>query len=280
MRRIAKMEPIDKRLIAYLSLPDEYSDILDVFVSGINSIDQNIPFEFIAGTQTLSKVHPCPSKKLKLVPCGKNADALSRAAKCLSSVPQKYVLLMHPDTILTGKIDLDYIQNVLNYMGENGILSCTYQDCHHKGWNKYPCEKQLDLFYINRKTHYGLNLFFGIFDKQYLLNLFDNELLHKGNIWHIEKSWEQSVINTSTPSYFDKHISFNNKKAIPFVHAVIKGTWIKKAKRRLIKSGVEAALFQNRNSKSYFLISIIRLFVYKIAYPNFIAHFIPQKEHN
>ena len=215
---------MDKRLSIYVSSPDSYSDVLAVFLKGYRRYWRDCPYEFILTTNT--KLH----EGITCICNNKQDDTwVERTIAALPVIKTKYVMLMCDDIILSDDVDNSLIEQLLDYMDNHEIR---YLNLVHipKGAkiNSLPL-----LHSINKQTPYAINLQFGIFRRDLFVELLDDGSLSG---WDIENSInEQAAV---APNDDFKDIVAVSKYALPYIHGVYKGKWIRHSVKELTKLGL------------------------------------------
>lgn len=206
---------MDKRLSIYVSSPDSYSDVLEVYLRCFKKYWNDCPYEFILTTN---------SRNYEGVTCicnNKPGDTwVERTIAAYSHITSKYILMMCDDILINGKIDNEKIESILDYMDHNDIKFCRLKPVKQG-------EKILEFPFLNRvskQMSYAVNLQIGIFRMDYF-----KEVLGDGTLsaWDIENklNTEASIAEDCISS----DVISANSIVIPFIHGVDKGKWYRKA---------------------------------------------------
>lgn len=206
---------MDKRLSIYVSSPDSYSDVLEVYLRCFKKYWNDCPYEFILTTN---------SRNYEGVTCicnNKPGDTwIERTIAAYSHITSKYILMMCDDILINGNVDNEKIESILDYMDENDINFCRLNPVKQG-------ETILGVPFlnkVNKQMPYAVNLQIGIFRMEYF-----KEVLGDGTLsaWDIENK-----LNTDASKAEDclsSDVISANSVVIPFIHGVDKGKWYRKA---------------------------------------------------
>ena len=206
---------MDNRLSIYVSSPDSYSDVLEVYLKCFKKYWSDCPYEFILTTN---------SRNYEGATCicnNKPGDTwIERTIAAYSHITSKYILMMCDDILINGKIDNEKIESILDYMDQNDIKFCRLKPVKQG-------EKILEFPFLNRVSKqmpYAVNLQIGIFRMDYFKQVIGDGTL---SAWDIENklNTEASIAEDCISS----DVISANSIVIPFIHGVDKGKWYRKA---------------------------------------------------
>lgn len=203
------------RLSVYVSSPDSYADVFEVFLKGYHKYWADCPYEFILSTNNHTY------EGLSCICNHKTQDSwVERTLAAMPMIRSKYILLMCDDLIISGAVDNSKIEQILDYMDEREIKFCRFKPVLRKNIiDGIPF-----LSKVNRQMPYAINLQIGIFRKDYFESLLGDGSL---SAWDIERE----LINESAKAkdeFFSDVVALN-RPVLPFVHGVIKGKWIRRS---------------------------------------------------
>lgn len=212
---------MDNRLSIYVSSPDSYSDVFDVFLKGYRKYWSGCPYEFMLTTNSWSY------EGLTCICNHKQGDSwVERTLEAMPQIKSKYILLMCDDLIISGGVDNKEVESILDYMDAHDIRFCRINPLPKKN----IIEELPYLSRVNRQTPYAINLQIGIFRKDYFEQLLGDGTL---SAWEIENKIIVESAEAKDELFLD--VVAVNRYVIPFVHGVIKGKWIRKALRYVKK---------------------------------------------
>ena len=212
------------RLSIYVSSPDSYADVLDVFLQGYRKYWPDCPYEFILTTNT---------KQYDGINCICNnmtCDTwVERTLAAIPAVKSKYILLMCDDLIISDNVINQDVERVLDFMDDHNIKYCRLKPFSQGD----DCECNL-LKWINKKTPYAINLQIAIIRMDFF-----REILGDGtqSAWGLENKFLKESALAPDENFED--IITVCKPIIPFIHGVYKGKWIKGSVKAIRKSGIE-----------------------------------------
>lgn len=225
---------MSKRLSIYVSSPDSYSDVFELFLKAFKKKWKNCPYELILTTNSNSYdgiTCICNYKE--------NDTWVERTLDALSQLQSKYILLMCDDLIIRESINNKEIDNILDYMDLHDIRYCRMKPLFSKDIiNELPY-----LSKVKQQTPYAINLQIGIFRRDFF-----EEVLGDGSLsaWDIEARFIENSLNAQN-DFFEDVVSVN-KPVIPFVHGVIKGKWIRNSLRYIKNEYPEYEVRRERTS--------------------------------
>lgn len=206
---------MNNRLSIYVSSPDSYSDVLDVYIRCFKKYWKDCPYELILTTNS----HYYDG--IKCI-CNNNpGDSwVERTIAAYSQISSKYILLMCDDILINSKVDNEKIESILDYMDENDIKFCRLNPVKQgKVISEIPYLNK-----VSKQMPYAVNLQIGICRMDYL-----KELLGDGTLsaWDIENSL--NTISSESEDCLYKDVVSVNSTVIPFIHGIFKGKWYRKA---------------------------------------------------
>ena len=201
------------RLSVYVSSPDSYADVFEVFLKGYHKYWADCPYEFILSTNNHNY------EGLSCICNHKTQDTwVERTLAAMPMIRSKYLLLMCDDLIISGAVDNSKIEQILDFMDERDIKFCRFKPVPRKNIIAgIPF-----LSKVNRQMPYAINLQIGIFRKDYF-----ESLLGEGSLsaWDIERELIKESAKAKDEFFSD--VVALNRPVLPFVHGVIKGKWIR-----------------------------------------------------
>lgn len=217
---------MDKSKVAvFVCSPNSYSDVLQIFIECMKKNWPNCPYDFILATNDQS--YP----NIKVINNYKKSDGWTdRALPVLKSINYEYVILLCDDAFISKPINNSEIDSILNVMEQKGFRYCRLKHYRH-GKNV----KELSLLsYLNMQSAYGLNLYKGIFRRDYLI-----EIIGDGTktCWQLEMDWNSQ--SSKAPNEFYTDLASCTKEVIPTIHGLEKGKWFPSAIRKLKKGGMQ-----------------------------------------
>lgn len=214
----------ENRLSIYVSSPDSYADVFEIFLKGFHKYWSDCPYEFILATNTNSY------EGITCICNNKQEDTwVERTLAVLPDIKTKYVLLMCDDIIISGKVDNAIIEQLLDYMDDNDIRYCRL--------GPLPIGSKIESFpllrKVNKQTPYAINLQIGIFRKDLFV-----ELLGDGSLsaWGIENFINEQAAVAGEEDF--KDVLAVSNYVVPYIHGVYKGKWKRKAVSDLTKMGL------------------------------------------
>ena len=207
---------MNKRMCVYVSSPETYKDVFDLFYICKNKYWPDNLYRLVLSTNyetNYDGVHIINSK---------NSDDtwVERSVKALSLINEKYVMLLCDDLFISKRINTTYIEEILNFMDDNDIKYCRLKPLY--GGKIIKEIKYLS--WLKKNTPYGINLQRGIYRKDFLISLIGDG---SKSAWDIEADLLKKTQQSSS-EYFDDMVTCN-KNIFPVVHAVDKGKWLPRA---------------------------------------------------
>lgn len=213
----------DSRMIFFVSTPDSYFDVFYVFLQCFKKFCVDCPYNLVVATNTKKydgiKVYlnnnPGDSWYERTIPVIKNINA-------------KYILLMDDDIFITDYINYIELENILNQMDKYNIKFCGLNNFLHGK----KLEKDSLLVRVNKRSPYAKNLQVGIFERDYLIHI-----LNDNADGHIQESeWLKEAYYSKNEYY--KDIVSCKKNVLHCVHGVYKGKWSPIVIKKLKKLGI------------------------------------------
>jgi hypothetical protein len=154
----------------------------------------------------------------------KNDMWTERALPVLRNLKTKYVLIMCDDLFICDTVDDKRIEKILDSMDEYNIKFCRLEVIK-KG---IRVRNNDDLVWVNKQMPYALNLYMGIYNREFLI-----EQLGDGtqSAWDIEKKWMEKTYDAPNEYYED--IVSCNKEIIKVIHGITKGKWMPSSLKKL-----------------------------------------------
>lgn len=237
------------KIAIYVSSPDSYSDVFNVFLECKNKYYQNCPFDIIVSTNTMEY-----DGIITYHSENKIDDWVSRTIPVLKEINYKYVLLMCDDIFFKNNPNTSAIIEIVNFMEQNNINYCRLKPSKkNKKINKY-------IGLLSPKTPYAMNLQIGIFNREFLISELEKESI---NAWKIEERWLNEAASHKV-YYKDKIVV--RKKIIEYIHGVSKGKWRRSALRKLKKNQINVDLKKrSRMTNKEELLEAVKVFFSKIT---------------
>lgn len=206
---------MNNRLSIYVSSPDSYSDVFDVYLRCFRKFWRDCPYEFILTTNS----HRYDG--IKCI-CNNNpGDSwVERTIAAYPLITSKYILMMCDDILINGKVENEKIESILNYMDENDIKFCRLNPVKQgKVITEIPYLNK-----VSKQMPYAINLQVGIFRMDYF-----KELLGDGSqsAWDIEN--RLNTISSESEDCLYRYVVSVNSIVIPFIHGIFKGKWYRRA---------------------------------------------------
>lgn len=215
---------MDNRLSIYVSSPDSYSDVFNVFLKSFRRYWSDCPYEFILTTNTRS---------YESITCicnnEQNDSWVERTLAALPAIKSKYILLMCDDIIISDDVDNSLIEQLLAYMDSHDIRYCSLGPVPRGAIIKsFPLLRS-----INKQTPYAINLQLGIFRRDLFVDLLGDGSLSS---WDIENLINERA--ALAPNEDFKDVVAVSKYVLPYIHGVYKGKWIRQAVADLTRLGL------------------------------------------
>lgn len=213
-----------KRMAIFISTPDSYSDVLEVFLACFHKYWQDCPYDLIISTNRKSYEGAVVYNNYS-----DNDGWMDRAIPVLSEVDYDYILLMCDDCIILDTIDTLQVETLLNDIIQYDIDFCGLSN-HISG---KKCNHKSNLVYVKKNKAYAKNMQTGIFKKDYLMKILGDGSM---NPWEIERMWLREATQAKS-EYFDNIASCN----IDILHCkngVLKGKWYGSTVNSLKKIGI------------------------------------------
>ena len=167
--------------------------------------------------------------------------------KGLLKIEEKRVFFIFDDSFIT-KFDLKEVKLIFETAIENDLESVTLRKNPFGEGVKYNDR----LYKLNSKTKYRNSLFLNLFKKEVLL-----ELLKSGeNAWQFEKDGNERSKNINFYSVY-------NTKLTTYHHGIVKGKWLPKTHKYLLKSGY---LLEENNFSSFSYLETIGMNFYAFLF--------------
>lgn len=206
---------MDNRLSIYVSSPDSYSDVLEVYLRCFKKYWSDCPYEFILTTN---------SRNYEGVTCicnNKPGDTwIERTIAAYSHITSKYILMMCDDILINGNVDNEKIESILDFMDDNNIKFCRLRPVKQG-------KKISEIPYLNKvsgQMPYAVNLQIGIFRMDYFKDVLGDGTL---SAWDIENKLNADA--SRAEDCLSSDVVSVNSVVIPFIHGVDKGKWYRKA---------------------------------------------------
>ena len=143
--------------------------------------------------------------------------------KGLLLIKEKRVFFIYDDSFICHINILD-VQEVFKIAIEDNLESVTLRNNPFDNGRYY----NVQLSKLSSKTKYRNALFLNLFDKEVLLSI----LKSGENAWQFEKDGNERSVNIN-------FYSVNKRNLVKYHHGIVKGKWLPKTKKYLIKQGYE-----------------------------------------
>lgn len=218
--------------------PDEYLDILNVFFIFLSKNWPTRTNKIFVVTQ--EETIDCP-ENVEFVKCGKNLNSIQRTKQAIKLIDDDYFLIINCDDFICSPIDDDLIQKIVDHMKNNKVDYIRIWETPNKEHKKYPTQFDKKIFYCNKKARHSKSLMANFWSKKEYLSVFNDD---KSDGWTVESNWLKEVFD-SKDGYFENYCYYE-KNPFHILHAVSKGKWIRKAYRKIIRSGIDKKLLSKR----------------------------------
>ena len=214
-----------KKICLLTDSPDSYLDIFNVFYTLFKRNWPDCPYEFYLTVEESNVSYD----GINIVKCGVGKNQIERLLFAIKNISADFVVLFDEDIFFSKKIHNKDIQIIPDIMSENGFVY----------WRLAPFPKQRIipvknhsyLSYVDAKKRYGKSLMFQVFEKKYLIELFDKE---KQTGWDIENNWVIESLKTKE-KYFSNFV-IDTRDLFGMIHGISKGKWIRSSLRKLKKN--------------------------------------------
>jgi hypothetical protein len=215
---------MNNKLALFVSSPDSYCDVIEVFLKCFFKFWPDCPYEFILSTNT-KKYHG-----ITVINNNHHNDTwMDRAIPVLQNIRYKYVLLLCDDCLISKKVNTDSIERIVMDMDKYGIDFCGLAN-HIKG-KKLHTDSLLN--FVRKNKPYSLNLQVGIYRREYLLNLLGDG---SRSPWELETKWLKEA-DKADNSYYD-NIASCCYDVLGCKNGILKGQWYESVIREMGKKGI------------------------------------------
>lgn len=220
-----------------IDCPDVYLDILKVFFIFLNKNWKTRTCPIYISTQEHEIAHP---DNVFFIKCGADKNCTERSIIAANQIDTKYIITIDCDDFISKAVDDSQIEQLIKYMDINGIKYVQIWRLKNKEQRKYKTDFN-GLYYCNKKARYSRSLMANIWNKTEYIDLFNSSGLDG---WSIEALWLKECYE-SEPGYYQEYCYYE-LDPLHILHAVSKGCWIRKAYRKIIKSGVSKDMLSAR----------------------------------
>lgn len=215
----------NKEMAIFISSPDSYSDVLQVFLECLNKYWRECPYEVIISTNT---------KKYKNATVYNNNQVkdswMDRTIAVLKKIDYDYILLTCDDCFILNYVNTDDVQKLLKDITASGVKFCGLSN-HIRG-KRYS--KNSNMVFVKNNKAYAKNLQTGIYEREYLLNILGDG---DKTPWELESKWLKEAAQANGDFFTD--ITSSNKDILHCRNGVLKGKWYSSVIKNLHSSGIE-----------------------------------------
>lgn len=218
------------RLAIYLAAYDPYKDLFDIFIDQFHKCWPDCPYPLIISNMNFEYEW----ENTIVIHNGDEKDPVIRKNRAIEFVDADYYLGMEEDRIFTKKVNTKDIEQILDFMDDEGI---GYYRCNSSIFKKRKKDKFAGydhIYHIPSKEPYGICGSTVIMSKEMHLYRKHNKL-DNGYVWErraLENAYhsnEKWVENAAT----------DDRNLFGIVHCVEKQKWIASARNIFIKMGYE-----------------------------------------
>ena len=214
------------RMCIYVSSPQSYKDVLDVFMDCKRKNWSNCPYPLVVSTNW-NLEYP----DAVIINSGNLNDSwVERSLDALKTLDYEYVMMLCDDIFITEEFDNRIIEEILDYMDFNKINYCRMRPLH----SKKPIGELPYMSYVNQNTPYGINLQCGIFRREFLINLIGDGTK---SAWDIEGMLLERAAKADDTPFSD--VIACNRNVFSVVHGIEKGKWYPSALKQLSKNEIK-----------------------------------------
>jgi len=204
----------EQKLIVYVTSPDSYRDVLEVFFQAFKRYwsDCKYPFYVTTNEELEEEIDG-----VTVIANHKQGDSfVDRTIPFLREINAKYILLMNDDIFLRAPVNNADIDRIVDFMDCNDIKYCRFT----AGKKGKPVDGMGELEWVHRWMSFGVSMQIGIFKKEYFL-----ELLGDGSksLAQIENGINSDMVHE--PNSYHTDIIMVNRPIVPHVHSVCAGKW-------------------------------------------------------
>lgn len=208
--------------------PDSYFDILEVFFACLN---RHWPERKATIYVTTNEKDIKSLENTVFIKCGNNLNSIERSKIALNSIKESYLLILDCDCFFFGDISEDYLNYLVAEMKNNRFNYVRLWKTPNKEQKKYKTQTP-SLYFCNKKARYSKCLMANLWKKETYLE----EVVSSGEDgWSIESKWLAESKN-ETEGFFENHC-YCDSDPLHILHGILKGRWIRKALRKLLKFG-------------------------------------------
>lgn len=228
----------ENKLCIYISSPESYSDVLDVFIRCFEMNWPSCKYPVVISTNSPKELGD--NYYVKVINVAPD-NWVTRTICCLSELEYDYILLMMDDSIIMKSVNDSDIDMIVKEMDEYNLNYCKMTAA--KKGVLYKDSKLLNK--VRKDTPYARNIFMGVYRRTYLLNeLGDGSL----SAWDIEKKWLEEARNSRGSDWYED-VVLCNKTIISVRNGVIKGVWFPSVKKEVARLGIR--IESERQSTSF-----------------------------
>lgn len=217
----------NQKMCIYISTPQSYSDVFDVFKVCMERNWKNCKYPIIISTDYNIGLD---DKYSVYYSNNKNDNWVTRTIPVLSQIDYEYILIMMDDSIIMRPVQERYLDDIIQEMDKYNLNYCTLKPVRRGK----PFKESNLLYRVRKDTPYAKNIFLGIFRRSYLLNELGDG---SSSAWDIEKRWLDEARSGNRNDYHEDIVSCK-KIVIKAENGVIGGKWFPSVKKRIIKMGI------------------------------------------
>lgn len=210
---------MDKKLAILIPAHDSHKDVVALFLKSIEKYYPECPYEIVwtnCGTEM-------PGHDVKIITNDSNASFCKRLKKALLKIDAEFVWLWIEDYIPSKQIKQKNIESDLAFMVQKKCNVCRIFKANKKFMKRD--KKYGYLYHINKNMPYGIALNTGIFRREFLLELIQNE---NWTVWELEGY----CLKLASESKLQNCI-YDNRKNGDIVHLLYKGKMFRNSESKL-----------------------------------------------
>lgn len=231
----------NKEVIIFISSPNAYADVFQVFIECLKMNWSDCPYEIILSTNNQEY------EGITVINNHTNGDGwMDRAIPVIKMIENPYIFLLCDDCLISKKVDNRKVMSVINDIEKYGLDFCGVAN----NINGDPLYRGSLINRVKMNKPYALNLQAGIYNREFLL-----ELLGDGNEtpWELENKWLKMASKSKNICF--PNIGSCNEDIFGCKNGVLKGKWFWSAVHGLKKAGISV----NANRSVMTLLEEIRI---------------------
>ena len=206
-----------------ITINSKYKKISDLFFQLLNknldnaninvylSMDKSFEVPVVSNFRYVNSLETLPSKIKSIV----------------EQTNHQFYICLLGDAFICDKIDLYYLDSLLQEMSEKGIDYCNLIPKHSKKRSKKLYS------YIKKRKRYGVSFIAFIASRNFILNNFDENLTD----FDFENKYLINALFCEKKETYDNMIILNSN-LFNIYHGISNGKWIRKSHRKVSKNGI------------------------------------------